>query len=267
MTLYTFTNLANKLTQLGYPEAKQMGFQIIKKDLTQEQKAGNIDFKGDGIYLNVDGHEYKGYMYIKEADIQKWGFPKFHITECQTIIDQKARGAFDGHYFWHNSNTVTIKDRRTGKVHESVTLELCGYCSHEAIAKYSNTEGFYNLLDKQELEDINREIEVDIFGYTRDWQKISREYKKEKEYKCESCGLQVTNQFDKRYIHVHHRNGDKLNNRRSNLECVCILCHSFKDSNHQHNTERRRMQAELKTFVNKYRKELTEIKNPFLNRI
>src|SRR6218665_3820678 len=105
MMLYTFENLANKLTQLGYPAAIEGGFRVIKRDFTQEENAGNIQFKEDGMYLVVDGIEYKGYMYMKNYDITSYGLPKFHITNCQTIIDQRSKGRFDGKYFWHNSDT------------------------------------------------------------------------------------------------------------------------------------------------------------------
>ena len=60
--LYTFERLATFLTQRGYPDANQRGIQIIKRDLTQEEQAGNLDFRDDGIYLKVNGQEYKGYM-------------------------------------------------------------------------------------------------------------------------------------------------------------------------------------------------------------
>ena len=48
--LYTFENLAARLTELGYPEATESGFRVIRRDLTQEEQAGNIDFRDDGIY-------------------------------------------------------------------------------------------------------------------------------------------------------------------------------------------------------------------------
>src|SRR5690606_33891079 len=140
---------------------------------------------------------------------------------CQTVLGQRARGQIDGRYFWHNSNKVTIEDRANGNVHEDISLGLGGYCRNQSsITEYSDTQGFFSLLDQQEQEDINEEVEVDIFGYTLDWQQISREFRKEKEYTCESCGIQIDEPSDRRFIHVHHRSGNKLNNRRNNLECL-----------------------------------------------
>ena len=266
--LYIFSNLAQWLTQLGYPESTDTGFRIIRRDLTQEEQAGNIDFKEDSIYLKIDGQEYKGYMYLKYADINRYGLPKFHVTNCQTILEQRASGRFDGRYFWHNSSTVNIEDRNTGQIHENMALTLCSYCRNKSlITNYSDTQGFHNLLDQQEQTDINQEFEVDIFGYTLDWQQISREFRKEKEYICEHCTIRIDAPGDRRFIHVHHKSGNKLNNRRSNLECLCVLCHANKDANHQQNFERRRMQGEIRTFVSKYRSELNRIENPYVNSV
>jgi hypothetical protein len=263
--LYDFINLANRLTQLGYPEPSQSGFRVMRRDLTQEEKAGNIDFKEDGIYLTIDGQEHKGYMYLKFPSVGRFGFPVFHITNCKTILDQRTRGQFDGRYFWHNSNTVTLEDRDNGQIYENANLKLCNNCKRQSlISDYTDTQGFFNLLDTADLESINTEVEVDIFGYTLDWEQISRAYRREKEYTCESCGIRIEEVSDKRFIHVHHKSGNKLNNRKSNLECLCILCHANKDETHEQNFDKKRMQIQVNTFVKKYRERLQQLGNKFI---
>jgi len=266
--LYTFTDLANYLTQLGYPDATDQGFRVIRRDLTAEEKAGNIQYDTDGIYLTVGDQKYKGYMYMKYYNITQYGYPKFHITNCKTILEQKDRGQFDNKYFWHNSNTVSIQDRTTGEDHNNVNLELCLNCRRQSmISEYNTTDGFFSLLDQQEQEDINEEIEIDMFGYVRNWQKISRAYKTDKDYTCEHCTIRMEVPYDKRYIHAHHRNGDKLNNHRANLQCLCVLCHSHSDETHIQNFQVRRMQREKISFVNKYRSLLEALGNPYINQL
>ena len=124
--LYTFEQLAIFLTLGGYPEANQRGIQIIRRDLTLEEQAGNIEFKDGGIYLTINGQEYKGYMYIKNPFIVNYGnkLPKFHITNCEVIQDQKAKGNFEHRYYWHNSNLVDLTDTQTGDEFNQVSYSL-----------------------------------------------------------------------------------------------------------------------------------------------
>ena len=53
------------------------------------------------------------------------------------------------------------------------------------------------------------------------------------QFTCEHCGLQITEPFDQHFIHTHHKNGNKTDNRESNLECLCVRCHSEKDYWHK----------------------------------
>lgn len=52
--------------------------------------------------------------------------------------------------------------------------------------------------------------EVDIFGYTKNWEQISKAYRETHNYTCERCGIHIDNPFEQHYIHVHHRNGIRL---------------------------------------------------------
>lgn len=263
--LYKFEKLSEKLDNLNYPIVTESRFEIIRKDFSEEELRGNITFKDDGIYLKVNGVEQKGYMYIKNADVNRWGLPKFHVANCQTIVQQRNQNNFHGHYFWSNSNVVDVKQRGSDFIHEKVKLDLCGYCREQInVLEYNNTEGFFNLLDIQETEP-QENIETDIFGYTKDWQQISRKFRIENEFTCDNCKIKIENKFDQRFIQVHHRNGNKLNNKRENLQCLCTLCHANIDNHHKANFSKKRSKSEIEGFVSKYKEVLLILNNPFIN--
>jgi hypothetical protein len=269
--LYTFEQLATFLTQSEYPEANKRGFQIIKRDLTQEEQAGNIEFKEDGVYLTINGQEYKGYMYIKNPFIVNYGnkFPKFHITNCEVIKQQKALGNFANRYFWHNSNLVDLTDTQTGDQFNQVSLELCARCrAQSSVVEYSDTEGFFSLLDQQEIEETSREIQLDMFGRPIDWDNISKEYRKEQNYTCENCGFggdMLESRKDREFIHTDHIVAWELTNmHRDNLKCLCILCHSQKDEIHKVNFSKPGMRKRVQRFLGKYREKLIEIENEYI---
>lgn len=266
--LYVFEQLAEFLTQSGFPDAAQRGIQIIRRDFTQEEQAGNLDFRADGIYLNVNGHDYMGYMYLKYPNVARFGFPKFHITNCKTVLEQRSTGNFDGRYFWHNSSTVTIEDRTNGQVHENINLQLCGNCERQTRMSYTDTQGFFSLLDEQEAEEATREIQLDMFGRPLDWEKISKEYRQEQNYTCEICGFggeMLESRKDKEFIHTDHIIAWELANmRRNNLQCLCILCHSQKDEIHRLNFSKPGMQKRLQRFMDKYKNKLEELGNEYI---
>ena len=94
------------------------------------------------------------------------------------------------------------------------------------------TSDFVKIL-KEARDATDSNEEVDIFGYTKNWEMISKAYRELHNYTCERCGLHIENSFDQQYIHVHHRNGNKADNQRENLECLCLRCHASVDKNHQ----------------------------------
>jgi 5-methylcytosine-specific restriction endonuclease McrA len=61
--------------------------------------------------------------------------------------------------------------------------------------------------------------------YSQDWNEISERTKRQRGYRCAKCNT-VLGQSDSKFLHVHHRNGQKHDNRESNLEVLCIGCHA-----------------------------------------
>ena len=267
--LYQFDILDKKLDEWGFPTLKtNHGFQVIKGiDFGKAYKAGSISFENDGIYLEYNGIKYKGYMHLAESYKSRYNnHPKFHLTQCKTIQEFIAIGTFKQRYIWSNSNKVDLIDDETGEEYKDITLSLCNYCRQHVFGHNlpTNTQSFFDLLDKSEIEP--EIIEVDIFGYEKNWQKISKVFRESKNYVCEKCGIEPINNLDKRFWHTHHKSGDKTNNTASNLECLCMLCHSFEDDNHENNFSKKKMHKGLVNFVNKYHDRLIEIKNPYLKK-
>ena len=91
------------------------------------------------------------------------------------------------------------------------------------------------LQEARGYDETPEQVEVDIFGYTRDWEEISKAYREAHDYTCENCGLKIDDLYYRQYMHCHHIDGNKLNNSNSNLKCLCLRCHSQVDDNHRRN--------------------------------
>jgi len=276
MPLGTFDTAHDFLDQLGIPRLDEYENNVIidRIDFTEQEEQGNIEWREDGVYLNIQGNYHRGFMYIKRPNIQRYGYPKSHLLECITIEEQRINGRFHNHYFWSNSPSVTLTDRVTGESIENAVLRLCNNCriilEQRTGEEISDTEDFHNLLDinDTEIENNEEEQETDIFKRPLNWRTISRAYREEQNFTCEYCGFggeQLENNYDKRYIHVHHINPYELTNtHRNNLKSVCVLCHYYQDEHHQSNFEKPRMKRELMNFVKKYKEKLIEIGNPYI---
>jgi 5-methylcytosine-specific restriction endonuclease McrA len=278
MPLIKFESAHKFLDEIGVPRLDSYKNNVIidRVDLTIHEREGNIEWEEDGIYLNYKDQKHRGFMYIKHPDIQRFGYPKFHLLECKTIEQQKRNGRFDNHYFWSNSPTVTLTDRVTHKNIKDVTLTLCNNCKNLLLENTGeevyDTEDFHDLLDLNDIqiESNNKEQDTDINGYPLNWRTISRAYREEQNYVCEDCGFggeQLDNNFDRRYIHVHHINSNqKTNTHRNNLKTVCVLCHYSQDEHHMNNFEKPRLKKQLESFIKKYKTKLIEVKNPYIHK-
>lgn len=61
------------------------------------------------------------------------------------------------------------------------------------------------------------------WDYTSDWKVIARSIRNRDEWRCALCHEQRRHWG--KNLHVHHINGDKLNNEPTNLISVCAACH------------------------------------------
>ena len=76
---------------------------------------------------------------------------------------------------------------------------------------------------------------------------------KKRKYTCEICNTKVDD-FDIAFLEVHHINGNKADNRKQNLKCLCIRRHSQIYQTHRvhYTSNGRRMLLQL--FEEKYQK-------------
>lgn len=250
--LFRFEPLARFLDSRGFPQVDDSGFKVIRRDFSMEEREGRIRYEWDAVILVSDETQYKGYIYLKHpVHIEQYGPPKFHIGVCEKIAKEKAAGKFENRYFWSNSPKVDLIDAVTGREYKQVELEICTICKRKTWVGFNSTLGFTELLDRHDQKKVPDEVVLDLFGYTTDWQKISRAIREERNHTCQCCGLQVPpNQRRRGMLQVHHLSGDKSDNRRANLLCLCVYCHARMDEHHESNFKATsRMRKQLQSFL------------------
>lgn len=259
-----FDALKAKLIALGVDvrvSNKGAYVKIKSSDVTLDDiKNGTLKIESDGIY-NIDpntGAQRRVFLYKRKYNIERFGKPRYHICKCKTIIDFMNDAGEIPEYRQSNTMPVWVIDTSAnGKDKEIEKLPLCKNCAEFIgnIDKNTTSDEFVEIIKKAAHAPSaprNENVEVDVNGYTRDWNIISQRFREKHNFTCERCGVKVMNPFESEFIQTHHKNGNKADNREANLECLCIKCHSEVDETHRRNFSTLANQALIKEFLYNY---------------
>ena len=248
-----FPKLKKALIEKGYKIGKAIPWRKIDSEEV-DLSEGKLDIRDDGIFLtDDDGVKRQVFLYKRRYKLMEYGKPRFHVCLCETIQKFLSDRKDIPEYRRANTRTVKVLNWDNNDEEEEVSdLPLCKNCAKIMYNnKFMNSSEFAEILQNAASEDVSSNARVDIHGYTKDWQLISSNYRKKKGYRCEKCGIKVTS-LESEFMHVHHINGKKTDNKDSNLQCLCIKCHSEIDATHILNFSTKGQQLLIKLFLEKY---------------
>jgi hypothetical protein len=257
--LYDFENLRKLLAEIAPITVNQSAknFLVEGEDFTRKHNDGDVEYTDEGIFVIINGEKHQRYIYKRKYTVNYGGnisFPKFHFIRCSTVVQWGIEN-----YYSANTERVTVIDKNSGEVYPNKVLQICRNCIREAVVDVpEDTEAFFRQKNEEAME--NKIVPTDIYGYTYDWTEISKNYRFSKDLTCERCATTVEKGYHEQYLHVHHKNGDKTFNHTSNLECVCILCHSAVDEHHALQFEKQRIQNTICDFLKFYDRQI-QVKN------
>jgi len=221
------------------------GKEIELKDI--EFDTGLASHKGRQVLLYIKDHSYRDKVTVALNDGSKGN--KFHVADCTTIRDyrENARKRYDRYVIMTNLTgffPIAGTNQLTGAYEEGDT-ELCvcknclnylnyrSYATNRSIvfsefnleAFFATYSSLFAYLPKNYSDSKLKE------KYSSDWNIISGQYKNDKQFVCEHCFVDLSSQ--KHLLHVHHINGIKGDNSKSNLVALCADCHR-KEPYHGH---------------------------------
>lgn len=235
--------------------------QLLDADLIRALGKEGIDVSLEDINVETDktlSHKGKRVLvYIR--DIPDYGngdaykLPRYHLAYCRTLEDMRSKNRW---------TRYTIANRDTGlfsinfigqgnRVPSDERLNVCQNClellrwegfsisripkiMRQRICSEFKLSDFFEKFPKDLLSIIpsHTSDQAPINTYSDDWGLISEKIKHDRGYKCTECKLELTG-INRKFLHVHHENGEKSDNRAKNLTTLCIYCHANKP-NHSH---------------------------------
>ncbi|CAL2105663.1 5-methylcytosine-specific restriction enzyme A [Tenacibaculum sp. 190524A02b] len=251
-----FVQLLKKMGAKLQPMNLGVEWQSIDDEKLKELlETGEVEVDISELEFNNGVLEYKGrkvLVYIRDQYKKYYdkGY-KYHLSNCSTItkniksnrksryvISQRTDGVFKINLL--EDNIVVKKD-----LYEPLTV--CKNCltklNYKGYAElsYSKKMNVFNTFSLDEYFDKSNETILSTLGfreeintpvnvYSDNFAELSLAYRENKRFVCEECSINLSD--NKKYLHVHHIDGDKSNNKESNLKALCIECHA-KQPNHE----------------------------------
>jgi hypothetical protein len=210
------------------------------------QEDGTFEYKGQKVLVYIRDQRYNP-RYGR-------GEYKFHISNCETINRYIQNNRFDryvvstrtdGKFLVNIKNSVTNSFEKKNVIMELKVCKNCllnlsykGYRGHydpESIKIYKNfklEEFFEQYSTRHTTTPTHTDTNAPDDLYPDDFEQISRKIREECDWTCQNCGIKVKPEH-RNFMHIHHINGVKSDNKRTNLKCLCIKCHA-EQPDHEH---------------------------------
>jgi chemotaxis protein CheY-P-specific phosphatase CheC len=179
-----------------------------------------------------DGNLFRLGFYLTHYNTVFWDkSPALHIDFCDNAIELKHRMKAT------NTQMVTYYSKDNKTVYKNRRLSICKKCLKLLRNKTSiivTGRSFEEFILTLEEDDTLKCTVANKDGYVINWQQISKAFRETKNYECERCFYKLNDLQFSKFIQTHHINAfDKSNNKRSNLKCLCVKCHSEVDDYHR----------------------------------
>jgi hypothetical protein len=222
---------------------------INSKELLKLSSDGIEISKGElEAIISQDGSfNYKGQkvvVYIKDQFTRSLNFKstayKYHICDCATLKKMRESGRSDRYVISTRQDGIFVVNFRNYssflKKDVEVPLMVCFNClkkmgrTHfEFRQKLFNKNSFELSLFLESFDTSithlpkYTDMTAPLNEYALDQTQINVRTKKDKNYICQECKTDMSN--NPKSLHVHHIDGNKNNNYYTNLKVLCFSCH------------------------------------------
>jgi hypothetical protein len=218
-----------------------IGIDVTWGDLIILQN-GTLVYKGSRVLLYI--RDWQSYGTIEDS-------PRYHLATCRTMVQMHGSGRFERYVVATQEDgrfQVNISNGHA-KRPEMKQLAVCQNCLE--MLKFEgfrwglpNRKGFVaGFTPKRFFEKYPKSPHVKVPSmtadqappndYTKDFPEVGRRLKVDRRWKCDECSQILSEPKAQRFLHIHHRDGNRWDNSPKNLSVLCIGCHASQPS-HSH---------------------------------
>jgi hypothetical protein len=236
-----FTRNVTKQIITEEPNTKALDLEkkLKNESITVDYRDISVDENG---LLNIEGLKVAAYIRDQPRGIdyyKKYSKYRYHLCNCRTLQYMSNIGREKRYLTTKRTDGLfevfDTSDYRSRKL--ELKLDLCKNCVDELNDRGLwfipfSLKKYFEKYDSKIPKTIRRiETVTKVQNYTPNQDDLSHEYRKAVNYECQKCGVDCSSVPS--HLHLHHRDGDKSNNERSNLCVLCIDCHS-REPMHEH---------------------------------
>jgi hypothetical protein len=246
----------NRLRRLmNAPLQENFSFGHTVRGLTHE----DLDRALEAIGVLPDGTlTYKNrrvllYIRDKRAFLNQ-KLPKFHFMNCKKLEEMRGRGRFERYVI----STRTDGKFKMNFIYDSGSkasiceLKVCKLClgdlpykgygqgdhkRDKEIYRAFALEEYFAVYPKNLLTVLPQHTDdsAPLNDYGIGFREISARYRAKNGWICENekCRIDLSHPSHRKYLHTHHLNAQKYDDRRENHKALCIRCHA-EEPMHEH---------------------------------
>lgn len=248
-------DLLNRLRQVMGAQYYDLEVILSFENLDQELIA---QLEKDGLDVNLDEIKVKSdqtlthknrrvILYIRDCNYydkdcnQK---PVYHIANCRTYQGMVNKNRKDRYVIATRDDGLFVINRIVDNQIISTQEERLRICKNCLMCLNWKK---YKTLTSEQRDKIVQDFSLQDFfhcypknllnsrGHSRDkiavknlypanWDEITKRHKKDAHYRCSKCKINLSR--NQKFLDLHHCDGNKSNNIPSNLQVLCVECHS-----------------------------------------
>jgi hypothetical protein len=235
----------NRLTELELERLVSGGLDVSSIDEVRVLPDGTLAYKDSRVLVYIrDVTTYAVRSWDRRSKL-----PRFHLANCETLQQMRREKRYeryvvaarqDGRFevnFIETDRSVRSSTERLHVCQNCLTfLAFDGFqmtmqrTVREARVASFKLEQFFQSYPRALHIELppGRSDSAPLNTYPEDFDSLAKKTKEDRGWRCEGegCGVILDEPGLRKYLHVHHINGQKHDSRPENLKTLCSVCHA-----------------------------------------